>query len=104
MINFMLDSARAPAEAPPYRVLCFVEDPDAPDGHDHVTAIETHDPDGGTTRWRSVDVIAAIHDGDRFVIGQDDGADESTLEPGVCPGCAMVTLTSDPPGRRPSAC
>ena len=100
----MVDRAAAPLEAPPYVVVCFIEDPEASDGHDHVAAVETRDPDGGTTLWSPVDVISAIRQGDRFVLEGGDGGSQPRLEPGVCPACALVTLTVDPPASRPAAC
>ena len=101
----MLDAAAAaPQEAPPYVVFCFVEDSDASDEHDHVTAVEARDPDGGTTLWSASDVIAAIRQGDRFVIEANQQHGGGRLEPGVCPACRVATLAVHPPGIRPAAC
>lgn len=60
------------------------------EGHDHVLSIDTRDPDGGQTRWRCVDVIAAMRDGERFVLGE--GGDRRQLEPALCPVCAFATV------------
>jgi hypothetical protein len=60
------------------------------EGHDHVLSIDTRDPDGGQTRWRCVDVIAAMRDGERFVLGE--GGDRRQLEPALCPACAFATV------------
>jgi hypothetical protein len=77
-------------------------DPLAGAGHDHVTAIETRDPDGGSTRWRSIDVIAAIRDGERFDVAGNGG--ESVLEPALCPACPRATVkvvsADEPPAGR----
>jgi hypothetical protein len=45
------------------------------EGHLHVTAVETSDPDGGTTRWSLVQVIEAAE-----------------LTPTVCARCSVATL------------
>lgn len=74
------------------------------DGHDHVTGIETWDPDGGRTRWTLVQVIAAVRDGEAFQLGTGDDAKAMLLEPAVCPRCAVATLVVAPPGRRPTPC
>ncbi|HET7646310.1 MAG TPA: hypothetical protein VFM03_07470 [Candidatus Limnocylindria bacterium] len=60
------------------------------EGHDHVLFVETRDPDGGQTRWRCVDVIAAMRDGERFVLGE--GEDRRQLEPALCTACAFATV------------
>jgi hypothetical protein len=83
---------RSTGEAPPYVVVRFYQDPEAAAGHDHVTAIETRDPDGGTTRWRSIDVIAAIRAGERFVVEEDGQDRESVLEPALCLVCPRATV------------
>jgi hypothetical protein len=83
---------RPTGEAPPYVVVRYYQDPEAAAGHDHVTAIETRDPDGGTTRWRSIDVIAAIRGGERFVVEDDGHGRESILEPSLCLVCPRVTV------------
>jgi hypothetical protein len=90
-------------EAPPYVVVRLDQDLDTPDGHDHVTAVETRDPDGGSTQWRVVDVIAAIRDGERFVVELEGHDRKSVLEPAVCPACSRATVTVDAAGERPPA-
>jgi len=77
-------------DVPPYEVLCLERDPSAGDDHDHVVVIETRDPDGGRTRWAVVEVIAAVREGERFTLGEGAGS----LEPGICPACASVTLVA----------
>lgn len=79
---------------PPYTVRCLDLDPVArADGHHHVTAIETGDPDGGRTRWTLVQVIEAVRDGEQFVIEADADRQVIDLAPSVCPRCHMATLT-----------
>ena len=78
-------------DAPPYVVVRFDNDPEAGAGHDHVTAIETRDPDGGNTRWTSIDVLSAIRAGERFVVEGTDGGD-AILEPALCPKCPRATV------------
>ena len=80
---------------PPYSVRCLDLDPvGQADGHRHVTAIETWDPDGGQTRWTLVQAIEAVRDGERFVT--EGGADGQLVElaPTVCPQCAVATLSA----------
>ena len=91
-------------DAPPYVVVCISSDADAGEGHDHVEAVETRDPDGGITRWRAADVIAAIRDGQRFVVEDGERTSAVSLEPAVCPACARVTILVDPSVPRPAAC
>jgi len=81
-------------ELPPYSVRCIDVDPVAEaDGHYHVVAIETSDPDGGVTRWSLIQVISAVRDGERFKLDAGDGVQAVELEPAVCPRCSMATLT-----------
>jgi hypothetical protein len=82
---------RSSGEGPPHVVVRIERDPPAGAGHDHVFAVETRDPDGGSTRWRSSDVIAAIREGERFVV-EDEHGRESVLEPALCPVCPRVTV------------
>jgi hypothetical protein len=78
-------------QLPPYSVLrVHLDEARAADGHRHVDYVETVDPDGGETRWTSVEVIAAIRDGERFVL--DEGEGHERLEPTLCPRCPMATL------------
>lgn len=74
------------------------------DGHEHVAWVETDDPDGGQTRWKPFEVIAAIRDGERFVVAEPAGGPETVLEPALCPACPLATLTVDPLDRSPPAC
>lgn len=80
-------------EWPPYVVVAIARDPDADPEHDHVVGVETRDPDGGETRWGSQEVIAALRDGERFVV---DGDGDATLEPAPCPACGRTTLVDAP--------
>ena len=55
---------------PPYRVRRVETDPAAAAaGHHHVSGVDTVDPDGGETHWTLVQVVAAVRDGERFVMG-----------------------------------
>jgi hypothetical protein len=78
---------------PPYAVRCVHADPRAmAEGHLHVTAVETSDPDGGVTQWSLVQVIEAVRAGDRFVLRDGTAADAVELGPTVCPRCQVATL------------
>lgn len=82
-------------ELPPYSVRCIHVDPAAEaDGHQHVTAIETTDPDGGETRWSLVQVIEAVRNGERFVSEATPGGQGIELGPLVCPRCSVATLSA----------
>jgi hypothetical protein len=81
---------------PPYRVLCVQQDASGSSGHPHVAFVDTRDPDGGRTRWSTVQVIAAVRDGERFVVADDGQGGETLLEPAVCTRCPTVTLAVDP--------
>ena len=97
--------ARGSGELPAYEVVCLHTDAAAEaEGHDHVTAIETSDPDGGRTRWTLVQVIAAVRDGEAFHAGRGGLGQAGVLEPAVCPRCPIATLVVDPPEARPSPC
>jgi hypothetical protein len=76
---------------PPYAVV-LVQYEDLTDGHEHVSHVETLDPDGGQTRWTCVEVINAIRGGERFVVTIGGTATGATLEPAICPVCPLVTL------------
>lgn len=94
-------TARGVGELPAYKVVCLQTDTAAAaDGHDHVTAIETWDPDGGRTHWTLVQVIAAVRDGEVFQAGGDPMT--ATLEPAVCPWCPVATLVVDTEARPPA--
>ena len=95
---------RGVADLPPYEVVCVQTDPGAAEDHDHVTAVETWDPDGGRTLWSLVQVVTAIRDGESFCIGPSDDAEAVCLEPAVCPRCPYVTLVVDGPRQRPGPC
>ena len=91
-------------EVPPYAVACFELDTRQEfAGHEHVTFIETRDPDGGRTRWSCVQAINAIRDGERFVVAEDGGK-LTLMEPGLCSQCPTATLLVDPPEARPAPC
>lgn len=96
--------ARGVGELPAYKVVCLQTDTAAAaDGHDHVTAVETWDPDGGRTQWTLVQVIAAVRDGEVFQAartGRDGQA--AVLEPAVCPRCPVATLLVDAEVRPPA--
>lgn len=69
-------------------------------GHRHLRSIDTRDQDGATTRWNVPDLMAALRDKERFVVG--DG--EATLAVGLCPACPFMTLKFDPPGAAVPSC
>jgi hypothetical protein len=89
-------------ELPAYRVECLEEE--LSDGHSHVAHVKTRDPDGGQTRWSTVQVIAAVRDGERFVVADDGQGGETVLDPAVCTRCAKVTLAVDPRAPAPAPC
>lgn len=93
-------------EVPPYEVACLEIDrsPEASFGHRHVTFVETRDPDGGSTRWSCVQVIAAIDAAERFVVGEDGQGERALLKPAGCPACTLATLVTDPPDAEPGPC
>ena len=92
-------------EVPPYEVGCLdIEGESQGSGHRHVTGVETKDPDGGSTRWSCAQVIAAIQDGERFVVAEDGHGAHTLLEPARCPACAMATLVTDPADAQPGPC
>lgn len=61
-------------------------------GHSHVLGLATRDPDGGETHWTLVQVIAAIRDGERFVVGDIPNDPSAAIEPTICPRCPKATL------------
>jgi hypothetical protein len=78
---------------PPYVVRRIRTDETAAgSGHHHVGGIDTEDPDGGETHWTLVQVVSAVRDGERFVMGGTQGGRMADLEPAVCPRCRLVTL------------
>lgn len=80
-------------DLPPYSIRCAEMDPVAEaNGHRHVVEVRTDDPDGGETRWTLVEVIAAIRDGERFMLGGDARGQAVAIEPTVCPRCHVTTL------------
>ena len=88
-----------------HEVVCLQTGPAAEaDGHEHVSAIETQDRDGGRTRWTLVQVIAAIREGETFHAGKGSDGQVGVLEPAVCPRCPLATLVVDPPEARPPPC
>jgi hypothetical protein len=94
---------RGPGDA--YDVLCVQLDGTRErDGHEHVTFVDTRDPDGAQTRWKSVDVIAAIRDGAEFVVAEDGKGRRTLLQPALCPACPFATLEVEPPAPRPIGC
>ena len=92
-------------EVPPYEVGCLEMDRGSESsGHRHATFVETRDPDGGSTRWSSVQAMAAIEDGERFVVAEDGRGGMTLLEPGRCPVCGVATLVTDPADAQPGPC
>ena len=92
-----------PLDAPPYVVTCLEVDRAAGEGHEHVAAIETRDPDGGQTRWTTIQVIAAVREGERFLVGESGDA-RASLEPAACVGCDTATLKVPPGGFKVAPC
>jgi len=89
---------------PPYEVRRVETDPAAAaSGHHHVSGVDTVDPDGGETHWTLVQVVAAVRDGERFVMGGAQGGQAEDLEPSACPRCRLVTLSVPAGGRERSA-
>lgn len=78
----------------PWYVVLSIEKDRAvePSGHSHVLGLATRDPEGGERHWTLVQVIAAIRDGERFVVGEDPDDQGTSIEPTVCPRCPMATL------------
>jgi hypothetical protein len=60
-------SADNTSELPPYVIRCVELMAAGGDGHQHVVAIGTTDPDGGETRWRLDDVLSALRDDEQFM-------------------------------------
>lgn len=83
--------------AQPYRVWCIeTDDLDGVGDHRHVIALETAGADEGAFRWTLVQVIAAIRDGELFVVGGGARGQATVLEPAVCPRCPRATLATHP--------
>jgi hypothetical protein len=78
-------------DVPPYAVV-LVQYEDLAEGHEHVSYVETLDPDGGLTRWTALELINAIRGGERFVVTIGGAATGAILEPAICPVCPLVTL------------
>ena len=89
--QMMANEAPEQRDLPPYAVV-LVQYEDLADGHEHVSYVETLDPDGGQTRWTAVDLINAIRAGERFVVTIGGAATGAILEPAICPVCPLVTL------------
>ena len=98
------DDAQPRGTIPPYEVRRVETDPAAAAaGHHHVSGVDTVDPDGGETHWTLVQVVAAVRDGERFVMGGGRGGQAEDLEPTVCPRCRLVTLSAPADARAHSA-
>ena len=91
------------SDAPPYVVTCLERD-GTKGGHGHVVAIETSDPDGGSTRWATVEVIKALMEGQTFVADEDGNAADPVLAPSTCGRCGAVTLSVSPGGTEIAPC
>lgn len=90
----MVEAMASTRDSVPWYVVLSIEKDHAvePSGHSHVLGLATRDPDGGETHWTLVQVIAAIRDGERFVVGEDPDDQGAAIEPTVCPRCPMATL------------
>ena len=109
-INYYVDSMNKPSsvgvgELSPYEVACVELDPrlDAT-SHPHVAFIETRNPDGGRTRWSREQALAAIRQGERFVVVTGGNGMRVLMQPGLCPRCPFFTLLVDPPEALPPPC
>jgi hypothetical protein len=91
-------------ELPPYEVACVELDARHRPSHPHVTFIETRDPDGGRTRWSHEQVLAAMRQGERFVMADGSDGTPALIEPGLCPHCPLFTLLVHPSGALPRPC
>lgn len=76
---------------PPYLVT-RIEMRQAGTGHDHVVAIETEDPDGGATRWELAPLLAALRNGERFMVAPTEDGEEGELTVRRCDGCTEWVL------------
>ena len=87
-----VDRSSGSRAVPPYAVRCVHADPRSmAEGHLHVTALETSDPDGGSTRWSLVQVIEAVREGERFML-REGGGEPAELSPTICARCSVATL------------
>lgn len=77
---------------PPHYAVILVQYEDLTEGHEHVSYVDTLDPDGGQTRWTATEMINAVRAGERFVVTIGGAATGATLEPAICPVCPLVTL------------
>ena len=91
------------SDAPPYVVTCLERDI-TNGGHGHVLAVETSDPDGGRTRWATVEVIKALMEGQSFVADEDAEPADAVLAPSTCARCGAVTLSVSPGGTEIAPC
>jgi hypothetical protein len=95
IINIMGVAVREPL--PPYEVMCIEVVEAEPEGHEHVAAIRTRDPDGGETRWPLDAVLAAVAAGERFVTPASEDDEPAPLRQATCPLCSAASLKTDPP-------
>lgn len=82
---------------PPYEVRCVEVAEAGADGHEHVVAIGTTDPDGGETRWPLRDVLSALQGGERFITLASPEDEPAELRQARCPLCSEASLKTDPP-------
>ena len=89
--------ASAGSGAEPNRVWCVETDGvSGPRPHEHVIALEASGADERRQRWTIVQVIAAIRDGELFVVGDGRRGQAAVLEPSVCPICHRATVVTHP--------
>lgn len=95
----MVEAMASTRDSLPWYVVLSIEKDYAvePSGHSHVLGLATRDPDGGETHWTLVQVISAIRDGERFVVGEDPNDRGAAIEPTVCPQCPKATLVVGTP-------
>ena len=92
-------TAVAGSTAEPHRVWCVeLDDIDGSATHRHVVALATSGADGRRSRWTIVQVIAAIREGELFVVGEGGRGQAAVLEPWICPHCRRATVITHPSG------
>ena len=95
----MVEAMASTRDSLPWYVVLSIQKDHAvePSGHSHVLGLATRDPDGGEAHWTLVQVISAIRDGERFVVGEDPNDQGAAIEPTVCPQCPNATLVVGTP-------
>lgn len=90
-------TAETDSRAEPHRVWCVeLDDAAEPTAHRHLVALEASGADGVRYRWTIVEVIAAIREGELFIVGEGEGEQAAVLEPSVCAVCRRATAITHP--------